>query len=157
MLSLLKAQKSNHSSASNRWKYIKYCFKENGRTFSKTSTSQGNIRISRLKKRLRNLYKKENFKPEIKSVIKNLQEELYQLENKQAKCAKLRAKIKWELEGEKRSKTFFKVLEGRNMQNQTISEIYTDDNKSKHSSNPNDILKSAKTLYQRDNFQNYHY
>ena len=43
------------------------------------------------------------------------------------------------------------------MQNQTISEIYTDDNKSKHSSNPNDILKSAKTLYQRDNFQNYHY
>ena len=30
------------------------------------------------------------------------------------------------------------------MQNQTISEIYTDDNKSKHSSNPTDILKSAK-------------
>ena len=94
MLSLLKTQKSNHSSASNRWKYIKYCFKENGRTFSKTSASQGNIRISRLKKRLRNLYKEENFKPEIKLTIKNLQDELYQLENKQAKCAKLRAKIK---------------------------------------------------------------
>ena len=93
---------------------------------------------------MQNLYKKENFKPEIKSIIKNLQDELYQLENKQAKGAKLRARIKWELEGEKCSKTFFKVLGRRNVQNQTISKIYTDDNKSKHSSNPTDILKSAK-------------
>ena len=30
------------------------------------------------------------------------------------------------------------------MQNQTIFELYTDDNKSKYSSNPKDILKSAK-------------
>ena len=42
------------------------------------------------------------------------------------------------------SKTFFKVLRRRNVQNQTISKMYTDDNKSKHSSNPTDILKSAK-------------
>ena len=34
--------------------------------------------------RLQNLYKKENFKPEIKPIIKKLQDELYQLENKQA-------------------------------------------------------------------------
>ena len=32
------------------------------------------------------------------------------------------------------------------MQNQTISEIYTNDNKSKLSSNPTDILKSAKKI-----------
>ena len=31
-----------------------------------------------------------------------------------------------------------------NMQNQTIFELYTDDSKSKYSSNPKDILKSAK-------------
>ena len=30
------------------------------------------------------------------------------------------------------------------MQNQTIFELYTDDDKSKYSSNPKDILKSAK-------------
>ena len=30
------------------------------------------------------------------------------------------------------------------MQNETIFELYTDDNKSKYSSNPKDILKSAK-------------
>ena len=43
------------------------------------------------------------------------------------------------------------------MQNQTISELYIEDN-----SNPTDILKSAKkfiwnTLHQKDNFQNCHY
>ena len=40
------------------------------------------------------MYKKENFKPEIKPMIENLQDELYQLENKQAKGAKLRANIR---------------------------------------------------------------
>ena len=38
-------------------------------------------------------------------------------------------------EGEKCSKTFFKVLARQNIQNQTISELYTDNNKSKYSSN----------------------
>ena len=32
------------------------------------------------------------------------------------------------------------------MQNQTIFELYTDDNKSKYSSNHKDILKSAKKI-----------
>ena len=32
------------------------------------------------------------------------------------------------------------------MQNETIFELYTDDNKSKYSSNPKDILKSAKKI-----------
>ena len=41
--------------------------------------------ISVLKRRLRNLYKKENFKQQIKPIIQNLQDELDQLENKQVK------------------------------------------------------------------------
>ena len=45
-----------------------------------------------------------------------------------------------EAAGRKCAKTFFKVLERQNMKNQTISELYTDDNKSKYSSNPKDIL-----------------
>ena len=40
------------------------------------------------------LVQKENFEPKIKPMIKNLQNELYQLENKQAKVAKLRAYIR---------------------------------------------------------------
>ena len=41
---------------------------------------------------------------------------------------------------------FPQVLERLNMKNQTIFELYTDDNKSKYSSNPKDILKSAKKI-----------
>ena len=79
-------------------------------------------------------------------MIENLQNEHYQLENKQAKCVKLHANIGQELESEKCSRTSFKVLAKQNMQNQTIFELYTDDNKSKYSSNPKDILKSKKTI-----------
>ena len=48
----------------------------------------------------------------------------------------------------------------QNMQNQTISELYIDDKKSKYHSSPNDILKSAKyfceILYTKlDNVQNF--
>ena len=50
------------------------------------------------------------------------------------------------LEGKKCLKTFFEVLERQNMKNQTIFNLYTDDNKSKYSSNPQGILKSAKKL-----------
>ena len=51
-----------------------------------------------------------------------------------------------EAPGQKFPKTFFKVLERQNMKNQTIFELYTDDNKSKYSSNPMNILKSAKKI-----------
>ena len=50
------------------------------------------------------------------------------------------------MEEEKCPKIFFAVLERQNMENQTIFELYTDDNKSKNSSNPKDILNSAKNF-----------
>ena len=48
-------------------------------------------------------------------MIENLQDQRYQLENKQVKDAKLCSNIKWELVGggKKCSKTFFKVLQPR--------------------------------------------
>ena len=49
---------------------------------------------------------KENFEPKIKPMIENLQYKLYQLENKQAKSAKLRANIRSELEGKKMLQNF---------------------------------------------------
>ena len=130
LISFLKTKSNNYSSISDWWEYTKAQIKENARSFSKNYTKQENIRISRLKKRLRNLYKK-NFKLEIKPVINNLQDELYSLECKHARGAIIRANVRWDLEGEKCSKSFFRILERQNMQNQTISELYTDDKKSK--------------------------
>ena len=77
-------------------------------------------------------------------MIENLQDELYQLENKQEKGAKLANNNKNECEVGQCTKTFVKVLERQNIQSQTIFELYTDDNKSKFSSHPKEILKSAK-------------
>ena len=57
-------------------------------------------------------------------MIENLQDELYQLENKQAKSVKLRANIRLELGGKIYSKYFFKVIERQKMENQTILELY---------------------------------
>ena len=81
------------SSASDWWEYTKSCFKENAKIFSKNCTTQENMTILRLKWDYKT-YKKENFKPEIKPMTENLQDDLYQLENKQAKGAKLRANIR---------------------------------------------------------------
>ena len=46
----IKDTKNNHSSASDWWEYTKYRFKENAKTFPKSSTTQENIRISKPKK-----------------------------------------------------------------------------------------------------------
>ena len=51
--------------------------------------------MPRLKQRQRNFCQKENFKPDIKPKIENLQNELYQLERKHTKKgSKLCANIK---------------------------------------------------------------
>ena len=54
-------------------------------------------------------------------MINNLEDELYTLETKQGTGTKIRANIKWDVEGEKCSKSFFNVRERQNMQYQTIS------------------------------------
>ena len=58
---------------------------------------------------------KEYFEPKIQPMIENLQNELYQLEHKQAIGAKLCANIRQALEGKKNPKTFIRVLERQNM------------------------------------------
>ena len=74
---------------------------------------------------------------------------LYQLVKKEAKGPKLCTNIKWDLEGKKSVKLFFRLIDRQNLQNQTISDLYTDDNKSNYSSNPKDIFNSAKRIYEK--------
>ena len=138
--------KNNHSSTSDRWEYSKSCFKENARTFSKNSTIQENIRISRLKKRLRNLNKKENFKPKIKPMIENFQDELYRLESKQAKVLNFMLTSGGNWRKKEAPRLFPKHLKDRicNIK-QYLNYIAMTINK-KTFSNPKDIIKSAKNV-----------
>ena len=48
----VKNTHKNHFSTCDWWEYINPCFKENARKFSKDSTTQENIRNSKLKNRL---------------------------------------------------------------------------------------------------------
>ena len=80
-------------------------------------------------------------------MINTSQDDVYFLESKQAKGAKIGAIVRWDLEGEKCSKTFGKKFsKDKICKIKSISELYTDDKKSNFSSNPNDILTSAKTF-----------
>ena len=84
----------------------------------------------------------ENFKPEFKQMIENLQEKLHQGERKQSKGAKICANITWELECKKWSKAFLQNIWRQNMQSQTDT---------KHFSNHEDIFKSAKNFLEKCN------
>ena len=71
-----------------------------------------------------------------------------QLKSEHSKGAKLRVNIILELEGKNTPKLISMFLKD-SMQSQTISELCTDDKKTEYSSNPNDILKSAKNFYEK--------
>ena len=74
-------RKNNHSSVSDWWENTKSRFKEDTRFFSGNIYFFKKIEFS-TEKKTANLYKKDNFKPQIKPMIENLPDELYQLENK---------------------------------------------------------------------------
>ena len=62
----------------------------------------------------------------------------------------------YKLESQKRPKSFCEVLERQDMKNPTKFELYTDDNKSKNSTNPKETLKSAKKLCETQPQVNFH-
>ena len=78
---------------------------------SKSSILHENTRTTRLKNSLRNLFKRENFKPETEPMIENLKKKLHQEESKQSKSANILASSRWGFEGEKYSKTYPKKLQ----------------------------------------------
>ena len=79
-------------------------------------------------------------------MIKNLQDELYQLEHKPAESIKLRAGMRWELECGKCSKTFFKLLVMQNLQNQYLNYVLMIINENILAILSKGIVKSAKKI-----------
>ena len=73
--------------------------KENAKILSKNFTTQENIRTSRLKENGKTYTKKTTSNQKLNQWIKNLQDELYQTENKQTKGAKLGATLLWLIVG----------------------------------------------------------
>ena len=78
---------------------------------------------------------------------KNLQDELNQLEKNKQKVPSFMLTLVV-IGGRKMLRIFLKKLERQNMENQTIFELYIDDNKSKYYGNPKGIFKSEKKNYE---------
>ena len=75
----IKNTKNNRPSASEWWEYTKYCFKENANIFfQKLHHSRKYYKNFKIKKKDLKFVQKVNFKPKIKPVIENLQNELDQ-------------------------------------------------------------------------------
>ena len=86
---IIKNTKSNHSLTNDWWKNKKSTSKENPNLFLKISPLNKTQDWQKTAKLLQ-----KNFKPEIKPMIKNLQDKHYQLENQQPKGAKIAASIR---------------------------------------------------------------
>ena len=78
---------------------------------------------------------------------KNLQDELNQLEKNKQKVPSFMLTLVV-IGGRKMLRIFLKKLERQNMENQTIFELYIDDNTSKYYGNTKGIFKSAKKNYE---------
>ena len=81
-------------------------------------------------------------------MIENFPDELYQLGSEHANRAKIHAYFILRLEG-KNAPEFISMYWEHNMQNQTISELHTDDKETRYFSNPNDVPKSSENFYEK--------
>ena len=109
----------------NNWRSQKHCFStvsqwwENGKKhvrdftklYTRASTKKTNKRKTSLEKRLRNIYKKIHEKPELQKTADHLRSELFKIHLQIAQGAKVRSRVRLELEGERCTKFFFQQVE----------------------------------------------
>ena len=121
----------------NNWRSQKHCFltvsqwwetgKKHVRDFTKlytrNTTKQLNKRKTSLEKRLRNIYKKINMKQGLQKIADKLRSELYKIELQMAQGAKVRSRIRLELDGERCTKFFFHQIEKHNNAKQDMMSI----------------------------------
>ena len=107
------------------WRSQKYCFhsicecleggkkhvKDFTKLYTRARTEKQNKRKASLEKRLYNIYRKIETKPQLKQTAQNLRTQLFNIELKEAQGAKIRSRLKFELEGEKCTKFFFQQME----------------------------------------------
>ena len=76
-----------------------------------------------MEKRLRNIYRKIDTKPELQQTAQILRTKLFNIELKEAQGAKIRGRLQFELEGEKCTKSFFQKITKRKHANQDMLSI----------------------------------
>ena len=106
-----KSQKHCFSSVSQWWEKGKKHVRDFIKLYTRANTKKTNKRKTSLEKRLRNIYKKIHNKPELQKKADHLRSELFKIELQIAQGAKVRSRLRLELEGERCTKFFFQQVE----------------------------------------------
>ena len=121
----------------NNWGSQKHCFhsvskwRERGRNhikdftklYTRATIEKQNKWKASLGKRLPNIYRKIDTKPELKQTAQNLRTQLYNIELKEAQGAKNRSRLQYELQGERCTNFFFQQMEKRKNAKQDMLSI----------------------------------
>ena len=143
-----QTQQEDFRTISEWWEEGKKHIRAFTKLFTRASTTEQEKTKAKLKKQLRNIYLKIDNKPHLQNLADRLRNELKQIEIKEAKGAKIRAKIKWDLEGEKCTKYFFQKLEKRKNTNQLILSL-KEVKSGKVLTDHNEILDEVKNYYEQ--------
>ena len=141
-----KSQKHCFSSVSQWWETGKKQIRDFTKLYTRATTKHLNKRKTSLEKRLRNLYKKIQKHSRFQNTIDKLRSELFKIELQMAQGAKVRSRIRLELEGERCTKFFFQQIEKRNNSKQDMPSI-TRVKDGKLLTEQKDILNEVKNFY----------
>ena len=141
-----RSQKHCFSSVSQWWEKGKKHVRDFTKVYTRATTKKLNKRKTSLEKRLRNIYKKIHRRPELQTMANNLRSELFKIELHIAQGAKIRSRIRLELEGERCTKFFFQQIEKHKNSKQDMLSINRISD-GKLLTSQNDILNEVKTFY----------
>ena len=118
-----RTQKHCFHSVSQWWEKGKKHVKDFTKLYTRAATKKQNKRKTSLEKRLRNIYRKIDTRPELQKTAQILRTQLFNIESKEAQGAKVRSRLQLELEGEKCNKFFFQKMTKRKNANQDMLSI----------------------------------
>ena len=141
-----KSQKHCLLSVSQWWETGKKPVRDFTKLYTRATTRQLNKRKTSFEKRLRNLYKKIHRKQEFQNTANKLRSELFKTELQLAQGAKVRSRIRLEIEGERCTKFFFQQAEKHKNSKQDMLSI-TRIKDGKLLRKQKEILKEVKNFY----------
>ena len=118
-----RSQKQCFDSISEWWEKGKKHVKDFTKLYTRATTEKQTKRKASLEKRLRNIYRKIDRKPELQTMANSIRSQLFQIELKEAQGAKVRSRLRCELEGEICTKFFFAQMEKRKNAKQDMLSI----------------------------------
>lgn len=139
--------KNYFDNVSDWWEQGKKHIKDFTKMYTRTQTAKRTARKNSLKKRIRNIYKKVHKNPALQYFADDYTQQLFEIEQQEARGAKVRAKIRWELEGERCTKFFFEQAEKRRNSEHEMLSLKKENGQT--TTDQKEILETVKNFYKK--------